>query len=100
MATLGDPECSVSPVVYTVAPVEVGWTLASDSQAEPLMFLSGARAEAAARVLARASAKTGVKAKVVIHDRSGAIAGAWRYEPQIGLAGSRIDFQPQGRSGK
>ena len=36
-----------------VAPVDGGWSIACDGGLEPMMFLSGARAEAQARALAQ-----------------------------------------------
>ncbi|WP_395671709.1 hypothetical protein [Phenylobacterium sp.] len=48
---------------------------------QPLMFLSGRRAEEHARQLARALTRSGDQASVVIHDRSEAFVGAARYAP-------------------
>jgi hypothetical protein len=62
-----------------VAPVDGGWTVRCDGDMQPLMFLSGARAEAHARNLAKRYAGFGDDAQVVIHDRQGAVVGSTRY---------------------
>jgi len=63
----------------TVAPVEGGWSVRCDGGLQPMMFLSGARAEQQARALARRLSETGEEAQVLIHDRSYALVGATRY---------------------
>lgn len=87
-----------SPVVYTVAPVPGGWAIASDANAEPLMFLSGARAEAAACVLARATASAGLGAEVIIHDRNGKLAGSHRFRANSGAGAPHGDASRKGLS--
>jgi hypothetical protein len=46
---------------------------------EPLMFLSGGRAEAKAGQLAEISSKMGAAAEVLIHDRNGTLIGQRAY---------------------
>ena len=68
-----------------IAPVAGGWSLACDAGLEPLMFLSGARAEAQARVLARRLSESGDVVQVTVHDRSRILVGSMRYsEGRIG----------------
>jgi len=67
-----------------VAPVEGGWSVRCDDGLQPLMFLSGARAEEQARALARCFARNGGDAQVVVHDRASALVGSTRY---VGAAG-------------
>jgi hypothetical protein len=62
-----------------VAPVEGGWSVRCDEGLQPLMFLSGARAEEQARVLARCIARGGDDAHVVVQDRRSALVGSTRY---------------------
>jgi hypothetical protein len=77
-------------VVYTVNPVPGGWAIGSGPHAEPLMFFSGARAEATACALAKATASAGLAADVVVHDRNGQVAGAYRYRTSPGLSLSLV----------
>jgi len=69
-----------------VGPVDGGWRVECDLAGQPLMFLSGARAEAQAKALAAGLAKSGYDAHVVIRDRSDALVGATRYFSQSGAA--------------
>ena len=63
-----------------VAPVEGGgWSLACDLGLEPMMFLSGARAEAQARALARRLSEAGGEVELTVRDRSRALVGMTRY---------------------
>lgn len=74
----GEPaDCQVS-----VMPTAGGWSVQSDLMGAPLMFLSGAKAEERARALAERIAATGRDAKVLVHDRSQALVGTWRYFAQ------------------
>ena len=59
----------------TVAPSADGWTVKSDAFDSEMMFLSGAKAEAAARRLARTLSKSGQHAEIRIFLRDGALAG-------------------------
>lgn len=62
-----------------VAPVEGGWSLACDVGLEPVMFLSGGRAEAQARALACRLSEDGGEVRVTVRDRSRAVVGSLRY---------------------
>jgi hypothetical protein len=70
--------------VFIVQPNQEGWRVLSEGLV--LEFASGARAEAAARRLAREHAETGACAEVRIVLRDGALAGASLYEKGRGLA--------------
>jgi hypothetical protein len=72
-------EHSDTPLIISVEPVDGGWRLSCEGLAESLMFLSGGRAEAHARVLADRLAALGHDAVVQIHDRDNNLAGAVRY---------------------
>ena len=62
-----------------VSPVDGGWSIACDDGLEPMMFLSGARAEAQARALARRLAEAGEEVELTVRDRSSALVGHTRY---------------------
>lgn len=59
----------------SVTPVGDGWTIRSDTFDGDMMFLSGAKAEAAARRLARTLADGGEKVEVRIFLRDGTLGG-------------------------
>lgn len=63
----------------SVMPVEGGWSVLSPLNDTPLMFLSGAKAEAKAKALAEQLAAAGSDARVLVHDRTQALVGTWRY---------------------
>jgi hypothetical protein len=56
-----------------------GWIVASDGNLEPLLFLSGARAEAQAHLLARSLASAGTSVSVAVHDRADQLVGRHSY---------------------
>ena len=62
-----------------VAPVDGGWSIACDGGLEPMMFLSGARAEAQARALARRLSEAGGDVQLTIRDRSRTLVGRAHY---------------------
>jgi hypothetical protein len=62
-----------------VTPVAGGWALAVDGGLEPMMFLSGARAEAQARALARRLSEAGLEVQLTVRDRSRTVVGLTRY---------------------
>jgi hypothetical protein len=69
---------------FVVSPVEGGWMVESSTGLAPLMFYSGARAEAKAEAIARAITASGLDARVVVLDRTGRLAGTkrfWAQEP-------------------
>jgi cell division protein FtsZ len=76
--------------IIIVAPVDGGWTVRCDEDMQPLMFLSGARAEEHARTLAQRFAGMGDDAEVVIHDRQDTLVGATRYR----AGATVVDFRP------
>ncbi|CAN7301580.1 hypothetical protein LJR225_001629 [Phenylobacterium sp. LjRoot225] len=62
-----------------VVPVEGGWSLACDVGLEPVMFLSGGRAEAQARALASRLSEDGGEVQVTVRDRSRKVVASLRY---------------------
>ena len=67
-------------VTVFVRPADGGWQVDSAFAGAPLMFLSGAKAEAAAHTLAQRLQRGGATAEVVIEDRLSQVVGARRYE--------------------
>ncbi len=65
--------------VVTVRPVEGGWSVSSSLSDQPLMFMSGAAAEAKARSLAEVIAAAGGDVLVIVHDRRDVMVGTFRY---------------------
>lgn len=63
----------------SVGPVDGGWSVRCEGETQPLLFLSGRRAEEHARNLAQALSRSGDEALVYIHDRTEALIGAARY---------------------
>ncbi len=61
--------------VITVTPTQGGWTVQHDLAENPMMFRSGAKAEAAARDLGGVFAQGGSKAEIQIYLRDGTLAG-------------------------
>ena len=61
--------------IISVKPLGGGWSLQSDAFDSEMMFLSGAKAEAAARRLADTLAKTGESSEIRIFSRDGRLAG-------------------------
>ncbi len=59
----------------SVKPVGDGWAVCTDAFDSEMMFLSGAKAEAAARRLAGTLAKSGESSEIRIYLRDGALAG-------------------------
>jgi hypothetical protein len=59
----------------SVQPVGDGWSVVSDAFDSDMMFLSGAKAESAARRMAAAMAKTGEASEIRIFLRDGQLAG-------------------------
>lgn len=68
------------PLTFAVVPVPGGWALEQPS-GWPLMFLSGARAQAKAKQLAVLAAETGSDVQLLIFDRDGALIAVGRYPP-------------------
>jgi hypothetical protein len=59
----------------SVVPVADGWAVRSEGVENDMLFAAGAKAEAAARDLARRVAQNGRTAEVAIYLRDGALAG-------------------------
>jgi|GEM_PF-1137489 len=66
--------------VILVEPVDGGWCVHSRGACEPLMFLSGGRAETHARALAKCLSTLGHDVLVELHDRRNALAGIVHYD--------------------
>lgn len=64
-----------------VAPAHVGWSVRSDGFANDMLFLSGAKAEFAARRLAEKIAGHGEAAQVEVRLRDGSLAGRFVCSP-------------------
>jgi hypothetical protein len=62
-------------LTISVIPVGNGWAIRSSSFENEMLFVAGAKAEAAARDLARRYAARGESAEVAIFLRDGALAG-------------------------
>lgn len=77
----------------TVIPAEGGWAVRSGGFANDMMFLSGAKAERAARRLAEAMAASGEAAEIKILLRDGAVAGRF-LTPAAGQPRVNADRSP------
>jgi hypothetical protein len=69
-----------------VRPMGAAWVVESAERLEPLLFLSGAKAEAQAHAIARSIARTGGDARVAVHDRAQQLVGTVRYFAEDGLS--------------
>jgi len=65
----------------SVSPVAGGWAVGCSGSLQPMLFLSGARAERQARDLARRLCAGGDHAQVRVHDRRDDLISATRYAP-------------------
>lgn len=74
-------------MVHTVSviPVSGGWAVSAREIAAPMVFFSGAKAEAAARRLAETIARRGETAEVRIFLRDGSMAGRFACAPMVDL---------------
>jgi hypothetical protein len=61
--------------IISVTPVGEGWTVRADPFDNEMMFLSGAKAESAARRMGGAWSKGGMTAEIRIFLRDGSLAG-------------------------
>ena len=61
--------------IISVQPFGDGWSVRSDAFDSEMMFLSGAKAEAAARRLAEKLTRAGESAEIRIYLRDGKLAG-------------------------
>ena len=73
-----------------VVPVGDGWSVRSPSFENDMLFNAGAKAEAAARELARRYAERGQSAEVAIFLRDGALAGRFLHP----AAATHLDAMP------
>ena len=69
----------MSDVRLSVRPSGPGWQVDCEINSQPLMFMSGAKAEAQAHALARVIAATGSGAEVEVQDRGEKVIGSTRY---------------------
>ena len=69
-------------IMFHVRPAGEGWLVEAARGVQPLVFHSGAKAEAQAHALARCVAGVGHDARVLIHDRRQQIVGSTRYFAQ------------------
>lgn len=61
--------------IISVAPAQGGWTVSAEAFDNPMAFLSGAKAEAAARALGEKIARRGEIAEIHVFLRDGSLAG-------------------------
>lgn len=74
--------------IISVQPLGDGWSVRSDAFDSEMMFLSGAKAEAAARRLAETLARNGQHSEIRIFLRDGQLAGRFVTAPRpFALAG-------------
>ena len=69
-------------IMFHVRPAGHGWLVEAAAGVQPLLFHSGAKAEAQAHALAKCVAGVGHDARVLIHDRAEQIVGSTRYFAQ------------------
>jgi hypothetical protein len=69
--------------LISVNPVSAGWTVRSEPFANDMLFLSGAKAESAARRMARTIADGGDTADMRIFLRDGSLAARFVCPPQV-----------------
>lgn len=70
--------------VISVKPAVVGWSVETDETLNEQMFLSGAKAEGAARTLAGKLAAEGEATEIQIVLRDGTIGGRFVCDPSTG----------------
>lgn len=74
--------------IISVQPFGDGWSLRADAFDSEMMFLSGAKAEAAARRLADKFARGGETAEIRIYLRDGQLAGSFvKHGRPLAMAG-------------
>jgi hypothetical protein len=71
--------------IVSVIPVSGGWAVTTRSLAGPMVFFSGAKAEAAARRLAETIARRGETVEIRIYLRDGSLAGRFACAPMAEL---------------
>jgi hypothetical protein len=90
-------------VLVEVRPVQAGWRVSAPSAFEPILFLSGRRAEQEGRRMTLTFVAAGLDARLHIHDRTQNLVGAYLrtavsgvLSPYLGPANGR----PLGRGGR
>ena len=73
--------------IISVQAAEGGWSVNSDATQNAMMFLSGAKAEQAARKLGEKLASDGQTAEIRIFLRDGSQAARFVCAPELDLAG-------------
>ena len=68
--------------IISVTHAEAGWAVGSTAIEGPLLFRSGAKAEAAAKRLARALAAAGDPVRIDISLRNGKPGGRFLFDPE------------------
>lgn len=76
--------------VLTIQPLSVGWSLSISGVPNPMVFQSGATAEAAGRRLGAQLARHGEPAKLVVRLRDGSIGGRFLFPPALAEGPSRV----------
>jgi hypothetical protein len=71
--------------IVSVIPVSGGWAVTTRSLAGAMVFLSGGKAEAAARRLAETIARRGETVEIRIYLRDGSLAGRFVCAPMAEL---------------
>ncbi|HYG26127.1 MAG TPA: hypothetical protein VD906_04410 [Caulobacteraceae bacterium] len=71
--------------IISVHPREIGWEVTAPGIENPMAFLSGAKAEIAAKSLAERFARRGEAAELRIHLRDGTLAGRFVCAPLVEL---------------
>ncbi|MCC7267483.1 MAG: hypothetical protein IT546_09125 [Caulobacteraceae bacterium] len=66
----------------SVTPADAGWAVRSEAIVGPLLFRSGAKAEAAAKRLAQALAAVGDPVRIDISLRNGQPGGRYLFDPE------------------
>ena len=72
--------------MISIKPLDAGWSVASDGADNAMVFLSGEKAEKAARALGRTIADSGLPAKIEIWLRDGHLAASFLCPPGALLA--------------
>ena len=76
-------------LVISITAAQAGWRLQGDTLENGMMFLSGAEAETAARLLAQRYADAGQPTEIEVFLRDGTLAGRYVSVPDLdGLGGS------------
>lgn len=81
--------------VISVMPADRGWMVRSEAFENDMVFLSGAKAEAAARRLGLKLADEGEAAEIRIFLRDGSLAGRFACAPET----PTVAALPQGKQG-